>query len=108
MSEDELNKITHGVIPDLTFLIDVPSAVISDRVKRRKEYAGGNDMATADVDVINACRSRYLRLAANNKDRIKVIDGNQYKIKVADDIISEFNKFIQNHAEHLTADIANA
>jgi dTMP kinase len=64
---------TGGLLPDLTLLLDVPVDVGLERTRRRAEWNRFED--TEEVAFFEAVRAAYLRLAADEPDRFRVIDG---------------------------------
>ena len=74
---EELRRLqdfaTYGTRPDLTILLDVPVDVGLDRTRRRKEWNRFED--TEEVAFFELVRAGYLRLAAEEPDRITVVDG---------------------------------
>ncbi|MEP7082602.1 MAG: dTMP kinase [Chloroflexota bacterium] len=64
---------TYGTRPDLTLLLDVPVEVGLERTRRRDEWNRFED--TEEVAFFEQVRGGYLRLAAEEPDRIKVVDG---------------------------------
>jgi dTMP kinase len=64
---------TYGTRPDLTVLLDVPVEVGLERTRRRDEWNRFED--TEEVAFFEQVRGGYLRLAAEEPERIKVVDG---------------------------------
>jgi dTMP kinase len=64
---------TYGLLPDLTLLLDVPVEVGLERTRRRAEWNRFED--TEAVAFFQAVRDAYLRLAAAEPDRFRVVDG---------------------------------
>ena len=64
---------TGGLRPDLTLLIDVPVAVGLDRTRRRAEWNRFEN--TEALGFFEQVRDAYLRLAAEEPDRIVSVDG---------------------------------
>ncbi len=64
---------TFGLRPDLTLLLDVPVEVGLERTRRRTEWNRFED--TEQVAFFEQVRAAYLRLAQEEPDRIRVIDG---------------------------------
>ncbi len=64
---------TYGTRPDLTVLLDVPVEVGLERTRRRDEWNRFED--TEEVAFFEQVRGGYLRLAQEEPDRIKVVDG---------------------------------
>jgi dTMP kinase len=64
---------TYGTRPDLTILLDVPVEVGLDRTRRRAEWNRFED--TEGAAFFEQVRAGYLRLAADEPDRILVVDG---------------------------------
>jgi dTMP kinase len=64
---------TGGLLPDLTLLLDVPVEVGLERTRRRAEWNRFED--TEEIAFFEQVRAAYLRLAAEEPDRFRVIDG---------------------------------
>lgn len=64
---------TFGLWPDLTILLDVPVEVGLERTRRRAEWNRFED--TEQVAFFESVRAEYLRLAAAEPDRFRVVDG---------------------------------
>ncbi len=64
---------TGGLFPDLTLLLDVPVEVGLERTRRRAEWNRFED--TEEIAFFEQVRAAYLRLAAEEPDRFRVIDG---------------------------------
>jgi dTMP kinase len=74
---DELRRLqdfaTGGLRPDLTILLDVPVEVGLERTRRRKEWNRFED--TAGAAFFERVRAAYLRMAAEEPDRFRIVDG---------------------------------
>jgi dTMP kinase len=64
---------TGGLLPDLTLLLDVPVEVGLERTRRRAEWNRFED--TEELAFFEQVRAAYLRLAEEEPDRFRVIDG---------------------------------
>jgi dTMP kinase len=64
---------TFGLLPDLTLLLDVPVEVGLERTRRRAEWNRFED--TEEVAFFEAVRAAYLRLAKEEPDRFRIVDG---------------------------------
>jgi len=64
---------TGGLLPDLTLLIDVPVEVGLERTRRRSEWNRFEN--TEQVAFFEAVRAEYLRLAAEEPERFRIVDG---------------------------------
>lgn len=64
---------TGGLLPDLTLLLDVPVEIGLERTRRRAEWNRFED--TEELAFFEQVRAAYLRLAAEEPDRFRVIDG---------------------------------
>jgi dTMP kinase len=64
---------TYGTRPDLTILLDVPVDIGLERTRRREEWNRFED--TEQVAFFEHVRAGYLRLAAEEPDRIRIVDG---------------------------------
>jgi dTMP kinase len=78
---------TFGLLPDLTLLLDVPVEVGLERTRRRDEWNRFED--TEQTTFFEAVRSAYLRLAAEEADRFRVVDGSG-SVEEADAAIRAF------------------
>jgi dTMP kinase len=64
---------THGLLPDLTLLLDVPVEIGLERTRRRAEWNRFED--TEEVAFFEQVRAAYLRLAADEPERFAIVDG---------------------------------
>ncbi len=85
---------TFGLRPDLTLLLDVPVEVGLERTRRRTEWNRFED--TEQVAFFESVRAAYLRLAADEPDRFRIVDGSG-SVEEADDAI-------RAHVEPLLSD----
>jgi dTMP kinase len=77
---------TFGLHPDLTLLLDVPVEVGLERTRRRSEWNRFED--TEGAAFFEQVRGAYLRLANEEPDRIRVVDGSG-SVDAADAAIRE-------------------
>lgn len=74
---DEVRRLqafaTAGLVPDLTLLVDVPVEIGLERTRRRAEWNRFED--TEEVAFFERVRHAYLDLAAEEPDRIRIVDG---------------------------------
>jgi dTMP kinase len=64
---------TFGLMPDLTLLLDVPVEVGLERTRRRAEWNRFED--TEEAAFFEQVRAAYLRLAEEEPDRFRLVDG---------------------------------
>lgn len=62
---------SRGIIPELTFLLDIP---ISEGIKRAKERGELNRFDSEITAFHERVRDKYIEIAANEKERIKIVD----------------------------------
>ncbi|MFZ1729271.1 MAG: dTMP kinase [Bacteroidota bacterium] len=75
---------THGLIPDLSFFIDIS---VEESLQRRSIRAGQPDrMESSDTAFFNRVRDGYLKIASISPSRFRVIDGARPLEPVAEDI----------------------
>ncbi len=60
-----------GLVPDLTFLLDIP---VEEGLKRTAERGKTNRFENEILAFHERVREKYLEIAGNNRQRIKVID----------------------------------
>lgn len=77
---------TDGLLPDLTLLLDVPVEIGLERTRRRKEWNRFED--TEEVAFFEQVRAAYLRLAEQEPDRYRIVDGSG-SVEAADAAIRE-------------------
>lgn len=70
---------TDGLKPDLTLLFDLPVKESTNRTRRRSEGKASRDakadrLDAEDIEFHQRVRDSYLRLAAQEPDRIRIID----------------------------------
>ena len=64
---------TRALVPDLTILLDVPVEVGLERTRRRAEWNRFED--SEEVAFFEQVRRAYLRLASEEPDRYRIVDG---------------------------------
>ena len=88
----QINKIAIGeTIPDITFFIDIPNKVASDR-KAKKSDLNLDRIEVSDDLFFERVREGYLSLAESEK-RFRVIDGTESIEKINEQIINEIITF---------------
>lgn len=87
---EELRRLqefaTGGLLPDLTLLLDVPVEIGLERTRRRKEWNRFED--TEEVAFFEQVRAAYLRLAEQEPERFRIVDGSG-SVEAADAAIRE-------------------
>lgn len=69
---EELNKrVTHGLSPDITFLLDISP----DLAQKRSGSEGKDRIENEKISFHQKVRQGYLKLAKRHPERIKVING---------------------------------
>ncbi|MBW2064525.1 MAG: dTMP kinase [Deltaproteobacteria bacterium] len=84
------DKVTHGISPDITFLLDCPEETGLKRARARisRESAGDQDRFEREEMAFHGkVRQAYLELARSESKRFIVIDGTMPKEDVAGDIL---------------------
>jgi len=98
-------KVTQGVRPDLTFLLDCPVDIGLNRAKKRnlEENLEGQDRFEREkLTFHEKVREGYLELARNNSDRFRIIDASNDIDKIKDEIFSVIKPFLKKHKELLS------
>jgi dTMP kinase len=88
-----INEFAVGsCLPDITFLLDLDLATATERMRHRAQPAGEVDrMEQQPAEFYEAVRAGYLKLAAGNPGRIRLIDASKS--------IDEIEAQIWNHLE---------
>lgn len=69
------NFATGGLIPDITFLLDIEPEIGFKRVRNAQERGGGIDRIESEaLSFHNSVRQGFLDIASRYPDRVKVID----------------------------------
>ncbi len=85
----EINQFaTGGLIPQITFLIDLPVETGLSRIKTRDR------IEEEALEFHNRVRGAYLTLARENHDRIKIIDGTKGVDDIHKEIVNIVLKYI--------------
>jgi dTMP kinase len=75
-----LERVTVGnVVPDLTFILDVPAAVGIRRAAQRRGKAEADRFESEDIGFHEALRTAYAQLAELEPNRCVLIDATQPK-----------------------------
>jgi dTMP kinase len=88
-----LNAVSsYGLIPDITFLLDVAPEV---GVKRAAKEKGGRDRFESEkMDFHGRIRAAYLDIAKASRSRVKVIDSQKGISSVESEIKSHLDRFL--------------
>ncbi len=85
---------TGGIIPNLTFLLDMEVAVGRERMKKRNATATTLDRMEQEAeDFYEAVRQGYLQLAAKEPERIMVIDASDRIEEVSKKIMTQMEQY---------------
>jgi len=82
------NFATGGLIPQVTFLFDIPAEIGLKRIKNMDR------IELEDLDFHNRVRAAFLTIARDNPDRVKIIDGMQQIEDIHKEIINILLKYI--------------
>lgn len=85
------NFATGGLIPHLTFLIDINEDVGLERLKERK---GKDRIEEEEINFHKRVRGAYLTLARENKERFRIIDGSGSIEQIHKEIVNIVLNFI--------------
>jgi len=92
------NRVTHGILPDITFLLDCPAEMGLDRAMKRNENFSVDDQDRFErekMDFHRAVRRGYLELAHNDKKRFVVIDAALAEDDVEQHIYNVLRPFLE-------------
>jgi dTMP kinase len=68
---------TGGLVPDRTYLLDVPVSLGFERADQRSGAAGKDRIERQGADFFDAVRRRYLQLAESESERFLLLRGNE-------------------------------
>ena len=84
-----------GLVPDLTFLLDLSPEDGFARTRKRSETAGQFDRFEAEkIDFHRTVRRSFLELAEAEPERIKVVNAARDQMSVHEDIVRIIHEFI--------------
>ncbi len=86
----ELNNIaTEGLMPDITFLIDIPVEEGLKRIKKEREI---DRIEQENINFHKRLREGFLKIAEENKERIIIIDGMNAPEKIFNTILEKLKE----------------
>jgi len=88
-----LEQLVQGELrPDLTLLLDAPIEIGMERAQKRSAF---DRFEAEKISFFTRVRNMYLSRAAQQSERIKVIQANQSLVNVQSDIIDVLTDFIK-------------
>ena len=82
---NEINKVvTEGVLPSLTFFLDLKPESIIERKQNRKQSS--DRLEDTGIEFYKRIREGYLKIAENKIERIKVINADKSITQIKDEI----------------------
>jgi dTMP kinase len=85
---------TQGLIPDRTYLLDIP---VEEGIKRRKQGGNWNRLDAFDLELHKRVRAGYLQLAEEDKDRWEVVNASRPFDEVQGSLRQSVVEFIRSH-----------
>lgn len=89
---------TRGIMPDLTILLDIDPAVGMERARRTAGKEGragrGDRIEQEDRAFFERVRAGFLALASEERDRVRVVDGNRAAEAVHRDVAALVDAFL--------------
>jgi dTMP kinase len=79
---------TNGVMPDLTFILDLPAEVGLGRARKRGGNEAPDRFEREEIDTHEKRRQAYLDIAAAEPDRCRVIEAEQSEDDIAEQIFT--------------------
>jgi dTMP kinase len=79
---------TDGVMPELTFILDLPADIGLGRARRRGGDEAPDRFEREEIDTHEKRRQAYLDIAAGDPDRCRVIDADRSEDEIAEEILS--------------------
>jgi len=81
----QVNQVaTDDFLPSLTFFLDLPLNVMVRRMEKSKEEI--DRLELAGIDFFDRVRKGYLKIADNDKKRVKVLDANRDILLISEQI----------------------
>ncbi len=99
LSKEDMDRLhglaTRGLVPDLTILIDLP---VAEGLARAKRYRDADRIELEPEEFHERVRQAFLRLAKDEPDRVKIVDGLLPMDKVAEEIRSHTEAILSRSA----------
>ncbi|WP_370930830.1 dTMP kinase [Bartonella sp. DGB1] len=93
---ENINDITtDGIVPDITFLLDIPAELAYERRKNR--YGSKDQFENQSLEIHENRREKYLNLAEKYNKRIYVIDATEETDKILETIKAICNLWLKKH-----------
>ncbi|AKI96870.1 dTMP kinase [Kosmotoga pacifica] len=89
------NLATGGLVPDLTFLIDVP---LEEAAKRKQAQEKNDKIEMESLDFFRRVREGYLEIAKAEPERVKVLNGLNDIELIHSEIVKIFEVFFRKRA----------
>jgi dTMP kinase len=83
---------TYGLVPDITFLIDLPAEIGLGRISK----ADADRMESESLDFHKNVRNGFLSVAKSNHERFIIIDGRQSVEEIHEEIIKNIDNYIKD------------
>jgi dTMP kinase len=99
---DIVRLATGGLKPDLTLLFDVPVADALERARHKRhrpERPGGDKIEAEDAAFHERVRSCYLRLAAEESERVRVVDSARSIEEIHQHVLDIVKPFLENRGQ---------
>lgn len=100
VSLEDLDRLqlyaSEGLVPDLTFLLDLDPQIGRERIASGRGHAGqpaaGDRMEREGIAFAHKVREGYLRLASDAPDRFRVLDASRSPEEVFTDVSNEMER----------------
>lgn len=88
---------TRGIMPDLTFIMDVPVEIgLRRAMSSNKEFSGGDRMERESIDFHNSLRQGFLDIACVN-DRYVVLDASRSIEELSADVVNILDPYVKQY-----------
>ena len=98
-------KVSLGIRPDITFLLDCPVEVGLNRALKRNKIMqqnGQDRFEKEEMDFHTAVRKGYLSIAENEPERFVVVDGTLGENELEEAIFSHIRPYLSNKVPKMT------
>ncbi len=94
--------VMRDIMPDCTFLLDLPVAETIKRIKENRRRPADLDRFEKDatLNFFQSIRAGYLEAARRNPERIKRIDASVSEDEVWEQIVPHLDRLFANHPTH--------
>lgn len=88
------SQVCYDILPNITYLLDVPTEVGLYRANKRKYNMNENRFEEKGFQFHEKVRNSFLELANEHKDRVHLIDATQTEVSIYNSVLNHLSQFL--------------